>query len=127
MYFVAAFLFLIPLTLILVGWNRALRSSDDSPYPDWRTRCRTSALFVASLAVPAGLAFILAWLHSGGNPHGMGTPPGAWQILVRVFYWALLASVILAIVGKGKGRFFALGAAVAAVVADFAVIMLDMD
>jgi hypothetical protein len=33
MYFVATFLFLIPLTLILVGWNRALRSSDDSPDP----------------------------------------------------------------------------------------------
>jgi hypothetical protein len=57
----------------------------------------------------------------------MGTPPGAWQILVRVFWWTLLASVILAIVGKGKGRVFVLGAAVAAVLADFAVIMLDMD
>jgi len=41
--------------------------------------------------------------------------------------WALLASVILAIVGKGKGRVFVLRAAVAAVLADFAVIMLDMD
>jgi len=39
----------------------------------------------------------------------------------------LLVSVILAIVGKGKGRVFVLGAAVAAVLADFAVIMLDMD
>jgi hypothetical protein len=127
MYFVAIFLFLIPLTLILVGWNRALRSPDDSPGPDWRTRCRTTSLFVASLAVPVGLAFIFAWLHQGGNPHGMGTPPGAWQILVRVYNWTLLASVILAIVGKGKGRFFVLGAAVAAVLADFAVITLDMD
>ena len=127
MYFVSTFLFLIPLTLILVGWNRALRSSDDSPGPDWRTRCRTTSLFVASLAVPVGLAFIFAWLHQGGNPHGMGTPPGAWQILVRVYNWTLLASVILAIVGKGKGRFFVLGAAVAAVLADFAVITLDMD
>ena len=57
----------------------------------------------------------------------MGAPPGAWQILVRVCWSTLLASVILAIVGKGKGRFFVLGAAVAAVLADFAVIMLDMD
>ena len=127
MYFVATFLFLIPLTLILVGWNRALRSSDDSPRPDWRTRCTTTSLFVASLAVPVGLAFIFAWLHQGGNPHGMGTPPGAWQILVRVYNWTLLASVILAIVGKGKGRLFVLGAAIAAVLADFAVITLDMD
>lgn len=57
----------------------------------------------------------------------MGTPPGTWQILVRVYNWTLLTSVILAIVGKGKGRFFVLGAAVAAVLADFTVIRLDMD
>ena len=65
--------------------------------------------------------------HQGGNPHGMGTPPGAWQILVRVHNWTLLASVILAIVGKGRGRFFVFGAAVAAVLAGFAVIVLNMD
>jgi hypothetical protein len=37
----------------------------------------------------------------------------------RVSFWQLL--------GKGKGRVFVLGVAVAAVLADFAVIMLDMD
>jgi len=41
----------------------------------------------------------------------MGTPPGTWQILVPAYDWTLLTSVILAIVGKGKGRFFVLGAA----------------
>jgi len=33
----------------------------------------------------------------------------------------------LAIVGKGRGRFFVFGAAVAAVLAGFAVIVLNMD
>ena len=82
---------------------------------------------VATFAVPTGLAFILAWLHSSGNPHGMGTPPGAWQILIRVFWWTLLASVVLTILGKGKGRFLVLGAAATAVLANYAVIMLNMD
>ncbi len=70
---------------------------------------------------------MLAWLHSGGSPHGMRTPPGIWQILVRVFWWTLAASVVLAILGKGKGRFLVLAAAVTAILADFSVIMLDMD
>src|ERR1700738_4730396 len=125
MYFVAAFLFFIPLTLIFVGWNRALRVSDESPQSNWRNGCRTISLMVATFAVPTGLAFILAWLHSSGNPHGMGTPPGAWQILIRVFWWTLLASVVLTILGKGKGRFLVLGAAATAVLANYAVIMLN--
>jgi hypothetical protein len=85
--------------------------------------------FVANceLRDTTGLAFILAWLHSGGNPHGMGTAPGVWQILVRVFWWTLAASVALAVLGKGKGRFLVLAAAASAVFADFAVIILDMD
>lgn len=85
------------------------------------------ALLVASIAIAMGLATILAWLHVGGNPHGMGTPPGVWLIFGRVFWWTLLASVVLAIVGKGNGRFFVLGAALAVVLADLAVIMLNMD
>jgi hypothetical protein len=127
MYFVAVLLFSIPLALIFVGWRRVLRASHESSQSNWRTKCRTGSLVVASFAVPTGLAFILAWLHSGGNPHGMGTPPGVWQIFVRVFWGTLVVSVILATLGKGEGRFPVLGAAVAAILADYAVIMLDMD
>ena len=127
MYFVAIFLFLIPIYLIFIGWGRALRASHESPPPKWRSTCRTGSLVIASFAVPTGLAFMLAWLHSGGSPHGMRTPPGIWQILVRVFWWTLAASVVLAILGKGKGRFLVLAAAVTAILADFSVIMLDMD
>jgi hypothetical protein len=127
MYIVAVFLFLIPCSLILTGWSRAAKGWQESSEPKWRVNCVTASLLIASCAIPTGLAFILAWLHSGGNPHGMGTAPGVWQILVRVFWWTLAASVALAILGKGKGRFLVLGAAVSAVFADFAVIMLDMD
>jgi hypothetical protein len=126
MYIVAVFLFLTPIVLIVVGWNRALRHSDPSQ-SNWRTTCRTTSLLVASIAVAIGLAAMIAWLHVGGNPHGMGTPPGVWRILDRVFWWTLLSSIVLAIVGKGRGRFFVFGAAVAAVLAGFAVIVLNMD
>ena len=126
MYIVAVFLFLTPIVLIVVGWNRVLRHSDASQ-SNWRTTCRTSSLFLASIAVAMGLATMVAWLHVGGNPHGMGTPPGPWRILDRTFWWTLLPSIVLAIVGKGRGRFFVLGAAVACVLAGFALIMLNMD
>jgi hypothetical protein len=126
MYIIAIFLFLTPIVLLVVGWNRALRYSDGSPQPNWRTKSRTVSLLVGSVAVASAFAFILAWIHSGGNPHGMGTPPGIWQILVRVFRWTVVGSVVLATIGKGKGRFLALGAVVTAVLADFAVIYLNM-
>jgi len=70
---------------------------------------------------------MLAWLHSGGDPHGMGTPPGIWQPLGRVFKWTLAAAVTLAIFGKGKSRLLVVGAAVADVLAGVMVILLDRD
>ncbi len=126
MYIVAVFLFLAPIILVVAGWSRALRHADASQ-SNWRTTCRTTSLLVGSIAVAAGLATMVAWLHVGGNPHGMGTPPEVWQILDRVFWCTLLASLVLAIIGKGRGRFFVFGAAVAAVLAGFAVIVLNID
>ena len=127
MYIVAVGLFLVPCCLVLTGWIRAVKGWQKLSAPEWRCNCVTASLLLASCAIPAGLAFIFAWLQSGGDPHGMGTPPGVWQPLARMFRWTLAASVALAIVGKGKGRFLALTSAVSAAFAPFAVMMLDMD
>ena len=77
--------------------------------------------------IAAALAFLFAWLHAGGNPHGMGTPTGIWQVLRWVFWSALLATIALTILAKGRGRFLILTAVVSTVLADFAVIRLDFD
>src|SRR5436190_4988891 len=86
MYIVAVVLFLVPSLLILTGWSRALDGWQESSEPKWRINCVTASLVTASCAIPTGLAFNFAWLHSCGNPHGMGTPPGVWRILAWVFW-----------------------------------------
>jgi hypothetical protein len=127
MYIMAVVLFLVPCCLLLTGWSHAIKGWQKLSEPQWRINCMTASLLIASCAILTGIAFIFAWLHSGGNPHGMGTPPGVWQTLGRVFRWMLVVSVALAILGKGKGRFLVLGAAVSAVLVPFAVMMLDID
>ena len=89
--------------------------------------CLIAALVAGSCAIAAGLSFLFAWLHAGGNPHGMGTPPGLWQVLRWVFWSALLGTIVLAVLAKGRERFFILAAIVSAVLADFVVIWSDFD
>jgi hypothetical protein len=77
--------------------------------------------------VVTGLSFLFSWLHAGGNPHGMGTPPGLWQVLRWAFWLALLGTVALTILARGRGRLLILAAVVSTVLADFVVITLDFD
>jgi len=126
MYIVAVFLFLAPIVLIVVGWNRALRHSDASQ-SNWRTTCRTTSLLVASIAVarawqPWSLGSTSVETHTEWEHH-----PEFGESSTGVFWWTLLSSIVLAIVGKGTGRFFVFGAVVAAVLAGLAVIVLNMD
>jgi hypothetical protein len=127
MYVFAAVLFLIPSTLIFFGGVRAFKARKSLSEQTWRTKCVLASLLAASFATVMGLASSLDWLHLGGDPHGGGTPPGLWQPLFRVMLWALAVCVILAIPGKGKGRFLALGAAAAAFLAVLAVVLMNMD
>ena len=127
MYVFATILFFIPSALIFFGWVRASQAQQGLSGQTWRTKCVLASLLAASFATVAGLASTLDWLHLGGDPHGGGTPPGLWQPLFRVMLWALAVCVILAIPGKGKGRFLALGAAAAAFLAVLAVVLMNMD
>jgi hypothetical protein len=77
--------------------------------------------------IAATLAFLFSWLHAGGNPHGMGTPPGPWQVLRWVVWSTLLGTIVLTILAKGRGRLLFLAAVVSAILADFTVIFLDFD
>ena len=97
------------------------------PKSDWRMNCLIIALVAGSFTIAAGLSFVFAWLHAGGDPHGMGTPPGLWQVLRWVFWSALLGTIVLTITAKGRGRFLIFAAIISAVLADFAVIRLDFD
>ena len=74
-----------------------------------------------------GLSFVFAWLYAGGNPHGMGTPPGISQVLRWVFWSAFLGTIGLTLLAKGRGRFFIVAAIVSAVLADLAAMLSDFD
>jgi hypothetical protein len=127
MYVVMLVLFSVPCFLMLNAWSRAVQMRQAATKPDWRITCLIVALVAGSCTIAAGLSFVFAWLHVGGNPHGMGTPPGLWQVLRWVFWSALLGTIGLIILAKGRGKFLILAAIVSAVLADFAVIRLDFD
>jgi hypothetical protein len=127
MYIVAVVLFLIPGSMLLFAWLRGHRYTHGTTVRNWRDHCLTASLIGASFAVLIGMAANIFWLHLGGNPHGMGTPVGLWVPLRRIFLWTISIGLILAILGKGKGRFIACGALDTAFASDLMIGILDMD
>ena len=126
MYAIAFCLSFVPVLLIVLAWKQWSGTEPDARVPRWRFFSLTACLVAASCAIPIGLAGSLAWLHVGGNPQSKGSPPGIWMILNRVFFWIVIASALLGILAKGRGRFLGIAAAIAAYIAAMAVIILDV-
>jgi hypothetical protein len=124
MYVVTLVLFSVPCFLMLSAWSRALKTRQAAPHPDWRIACLVAALVAGSCTIAAGLSFVFAWLYAGGNPHGMGTPPGIWQVLRWVFWSAFLGTIGLTLLAR---EIFILAAIVSAVLADLAAMLSDFD
>jgi hypothetical protein len=78
MYIAAVCIFLIPTLFVVLAWKRWSKIHPNLLVPKWRFHCLTACLIVASVAIPTGLSESFAWLHAGGNPHGMGTP--GWNL-----------------------------------------------
>jgi hypothetical protein len=127
MYITAGVLFLIPCSLLCVAWSRSVRASRESERAEWRRYCVNAALLAASTTTLTSVAFIFSWLLSGGSPHGMDPSPGLWKFLGPTIKWTLLASLALAVVGKGKGRFLILASVLADILAVVMVFRLDFD
>jgi hypothetical protein len=127
MYVVTVVLFLIPCILICVGWGRRALHQKPADAPTWRDRCISVSFVSGILGALIGMAADLFWLHGGGNPHGMGSAPGVWQQLLTGSRFAFLLTLVLAITGKGRGRFFVFGALAATVFADVMVQLLQFD
>jgi hypothetical protein len=127
MYVMTVVLFLVPASLIVIAWRSANRYRHKSQVRDWRDHLMIGALILGSCAIPMGLVGNLAWLHLGGNPHGLGTPQGMWIPLRRVFFSAIAISACMAIFGKGGGRVLTLVALAVAFVSDTMVVLLQME
>jgi hypothetical protein len=125
MYVVTVVLFLVPCILICIGWGRRALHQKTADAPTWRDRCMVVSFVSGILGALVGMAAELFWLHGGGNPHGMGSAPGVWQQLLTSSRYAFLLTFILAILGKGTGRIFVLGALATASFADVMVQLLQ--
>jgi len=128
MYAVAAILYLLPAAIIAAGWFRQQNARPPAAARClWRGRCVAGSLLIVFFAILTGIASSFNWLSLGGDPHGMGTPVGPWQLLSRCFIALLVLGITLALLGKGKGRFLAIGAALAAFFAHTAIVLLQME
>jgi hypothetical protein len=127
MYTAAFCVFLIPTLLTILAWKRWSHIRTDSMNPKWRFYCLIASLTSASLAIPIGLGQSFAWLHAGGDPHGMGTPPGIWVPLHQALLSVVLISVVFGLLAKGRGRFVGIAAAIATLISNMMVVLFNMD
>jgi hypothetical protein len=126
-YIVTIMLFLLPCSLLWVGWRALATTATEGTTPGWRMYCTVAALIIASCATLLELVFFFAWFQNGGSPHGMMPSPGLRKVVGRIPAWALFASVALGGFGKGKPRLLNLAWAVALVFVRYAIFMLEMD
>lgn len=124
---VTVVLFMIPCTLICIGWGSLAFHHTRVDAPTWRKRCIAVSFVSGILGALIGMTADLLWLHGGGDPHGMGSAPGVWWQLTIMSWYTYPATLVLAILGKGRGRFFILAALAATCFAEFVVPILQMD
>jgi hypothetical protein len=126
-FIVTIMLFLLPCSLLWVGWRALATTATEGTTPSWRMYCTVAALIIASCATRLELVFFFSWFHNGGSPHGMMPSPGLWKVVVRIPARALFASVALGVFGKGQPRLLNLAWAVALAFVAYAIFMLEMD
>ena len=106
MFIVVTVLFLLPCSMLWIAWRRYIGDGGWTQIPKWRAYCGEAALIVAVISTLMELAFFFSWFHNGGSPHGMLPSPGIWKFVGRISFWALVSSVFLSALGKGKWRLF---------------------
>ena len=127
MYAITVVLFLIPMSILGIAWRGEFKSGKELTHRDWRSDCLKLALFVATIATFTAMGFWLSWTHSGGSPHGLMPPAGLWLPLREIAKWAVLATVVIGALAKGKGRLLVIGSAISIVFVIFLLAALEMD
>jgi hypothetical protein len=127
MYVITVILFSIPFSILGIASRDELRCNQATSHPYWRSYCLRLALIAGTLAALAAMRFWLSWTYSGGSLHGLLPPPGPWLVLRRVAKWLLVATVVLGVIAKGKGRVLIIGSAMSIVCVIFLLALLEMD
>jgi hypothetical protein len=127
MYVATLIFFVIPWSLILLGWKTSLKNSAKPNQQNWRSLMLQASLAVGVLAVLTAMGFFLSWTHEGGSPHGGAPRPGLWLALRPIATWSIAATVVLGAFAKGKGRLLAIASAVSVVFVIYLLAALEMD
>src|SRR5215469_11409634 len=101
--------FSLPLTLLTVGWWKAVAQGKNQGPADWRSPFIWLALLFATVATFSAMAFWFSWNGSGGSPHGMMPAPGLWVRFGKVWELSVVATVAMGVFARGKGRLLAIG------------------
>lgn len=127
MFIATVVLFLLPSSLLWAAWRRYVRSKIETPTPSWRMYFSSAALILAVCSMLLELVFFYSWFHNGGSPHGLMPSPGIWKSVGRISFWALVGSVGLSALGKGRWRLLMPVWAAACLFVDYLIFMLEMD
>ena len=127
MYIVSAVLLFPACTLLWLAWRNKIKNGHVPNESRWRAFSMVASLISASCATLLEIGFVVSWFHNGGSPHGMEPSPGLWRTLGPIFRYTLIASVALAVFGKGKPRMYVLGWTAAILVGITLIFMLEMD
>jgi hypothetical protein len=126
-YFLSCVLYTIPVLFLLAAWNADTRNRHETVLPRWRRDCLKAALLAASIATGLSVIFIFSYLNNGGGIHGSTPSHGLWQVLGPVSDGVGAVSLVLAALGKGKGRVKLFGWALGTVVAVVITFGIAMD
>ena len=127
MSIVVMVLFLLPCSLLWTAWRRWLRDANGTSVPTWRAYCGKAALITAVASTLLELVFFFSWFHNSGSPHGMMPSPGIWKFVGRISFGALIASVFLSALGKGRWRMWVPAWAASYLFVVYVTFMLERD
>lgn len=99
------FLSLLPCVFLIGARTRAVRN-EPPEYSGWRATCSTVAFAAAAVATILNIVFLLSYLRNGGGIHGSEPSPGVWRILGPFSAYLAVGSMVLAAIGKAKGKLF---------------------
>ena len=108
-YVLAMLLYTVPCGFLCAAWRRAIKAGLEELHPVSRASCLKSSFIAATCATALSLIFLFSYLHNGGGIHGSRTSPGLWTSLGLISTGTSAASLLLAAIGRGKGKLLLIG------------------
>jgi hypothetical protein len=88
---------------------------------------RDAAPVAAACATTLSLIFVFSYLRNGGGIHGSRTSPGLWTTLGPVSAGALVSSLLLAAIGRCRGKLLMVGWLFGIFAAEYVIFQVAFD